>query len=256
MSWRVVAALLLPLAAAAGVEEVTSEAQFKKILSDNPAVVVDFYSCAASVCTGAARTARGRACASPPRGRRQTCGPCIMMAPIFKEVAREYEGRLKLIKVDVQRSYVGVQAPGRQQRLPACASPTPCRRLSTASSRRRLSPPPLRRRPRRLRPNRPGRRHSPAARALCPCSRVLFTQPERLPHPPPPTPPAAAAQIRSMPTFHFYLHGLESPPQTLFSEPSLSFSRPHTGKLENQFSGGDERGLKQMSQALSAKAPA
>ncbi|EOD29365.1 hypothetical protein EMIHUDRAFT_204003 [Emiliania huxleyi CCMP1516] len=121
MSWRVVAALLLPLAAAAGVEEVTSEAQFKKILSDNPAVVVDFYS--------------------------QTCGPCIMMAPIFKEVAREYEGRLKLIKVDVQRSYVGVQAPGRQQRLPAC-------------------------------------------------------------------------------------------------------------KLENQFSGGDERGLKQMSQALSAKAPA
>ena len=56
MSWRVVAALLLPLAAAAGVEEVTSEAQFKKILSDNPAVVVDFYSCAASVCTGAART--------------------------------------------------------------------------------------------------------------------------------------------------------------------------------------------------------
>jgi len=123
MSWRVVAALLLPLAAAAGVEEVTSEAQFKKILSDNPAVVVDFYS--------------------------QTCGPCIMMAPIFKEVAREYEGRLKLIKVDVQRSYVGVQ-------------------------------------------------------------------------------------IRSMPTFHFYLHG----------------------KLENQFSGGDERGLKQMSQALSAKAEA
>jgi len=59
-----------------------------------------------------------------------------------------------------------------------------------------------------------------------------------------------------MPTFHFYLHGLESPPQNLFSEPSLSFSRPRTGKLENQFSGGDERGLKQMSQALSAKAPA
>lgn len=197
MSWRVVAALLLPLAAAAGVEEVTSEAQFKKILSDNPAVVVDFYSCAASVCTGAARTARGRACASPPRGRRQTCGPCIMMAPIFKEVAREYEGRLKLIKVDVQRSYVGVQAPGRQQRLPACASPTPCRRLSTASSRRRLSPPPLRRRPRRLRPNRPGRRHSPAARALCPCSRVLFTQPERLPSPTRPRPPRPPPRRRS-----------------------------------------------------------
>ena len=42
------------------VEEVTSEGQFKKILSDNAAVVVDFYS--------------------------QTCGPCIMMAPIFKDV--------------------------------------------------------------------------------------------------------------------------------------------------------------------------
>merc|ERR1719163_1949856 len=116
-------AALLPAGASGAVQEVSSQGEFQKILSDNMAVVVDFYS--------------------------QTCGPCIMMAPIFKEVAREYEGRLKLIKVDVQRSYVGVQ-------------------------------------------------------------------------------------IRSMPTFHFYLHG----------------------KLENQFSGGDERGLKQMSQALSAKAEA
>merc|ERR1719310_473409 len=87
------------------------------------AVVVDFYS--------------------------QTCGPCIMMAPIFKEVAKEYEGRVKFIKVDVQRSYVGVQ-------------------------------------------------------------------------------------IRSMPTFHFYLQG----------------------KVENQFSGADENGLRQMSRALASKAEA
>lgn len=84
--WRLCALVLLAAArtsSAAAVEEVTSEAQFKKILSEHPAVVVDFYS--------------------------QTCGPCIMMAPIYKEVAKEFDGRLKLIKVDVQRSHVGVQ---------------------------------------------------------------------------------------------------------------------------------------------------
>lgn len=81
--WALVLVALLGSSAAASVEEVTSEAQFKKILSDYPAVVVDFYS--------------------------QTCGPCIMMAPIYKEVAKEYDGRLKLIKVDVQRAHVGVQ---------------------------------------------------------------------------------------------------------------------------------------------------
>jgi len=105
------------------VEEVTTETQFKKVLSDNVAVVVDFYS--------------------------QTCGPCIMMAPTFKEVAKEYEGRVAFIKVDVQRSYVGVQ-------------------------------------------------------------------------------------VRSMPTFHFYLQG----------------------KLENQFSGADERGLRENSRMLASKAEA
>jgi len=68
--WALVLVALLGSSAAASVEEVTSEAQFKKILSDYPAVVVDFYS--------------------------QTCGPCIMMAPIYKEVAKEYDGRLKL----------------------------------------------------------------------------------------------------------------------------------------------------------------
>lgn len=29
------------------------------------------------------------------------CGPCKMIAPILDEVAREYEGRLKVCKVDV-----------------------------------------------------------------------------------------------------------------------------------------------------------
>ena len=74
--------LCLP-AVLAAVEEVTNKAQFDKILADNVAVVADFYS--------------------------TTCGPCIMMAPIFKEVAKEHEGKVKFIKVDVQRNYVGVQ---------------------------------------------------------------------------------------------------------------------------------------------------
>ena len=52
-------ALTAPLCRA-DVEEVTSEAAFKKILSSNAAVAVDFFS--------------------------QTCGPCIMIAPKFKEV--------------------------------------------------------------------------------------------------------------------------------------------------------------------------
>jgi thioredoxin 1 len=79
-----VAFLLGFLAAArADVEEITTEPAFKKALANNAAVVVDFFS--------------------------QTCGPCIMIAPKFKELAKEYEGRVKFIKVDVQRSYVGVQ---------------------------------------------------------------------------------------------------------------------------------------------------
>merc|ERR1719387_1124791 len=74
--------LALLSAANAAVEEVTNEKDFKKVLSDNVAVVVDFYS--------------------------QTCGPCIMMAPKFKDMAKELPD-VKFIKVDVQRSYVGVQ---------------------------------------------------------------------------------------------------------------------------------------------------
>ena len=76
-------ALFLVSFAAADVQEVTSEGEFKKILANNAAVAVDFFS--------------------------TTCGPCIMIAPKFKEVAREYEGRVKFVKVDVQRYHVGVQ---------------------------------------------------------------------------------------------------------------------------------------------------
>ena len=45
---------------AAEVEEVSNQAQFQKILANNAAVAVDFYS--------------------------TTCGPCIMIAPKYKEV--------------------------------------------------------------------------------------------------------------------------------------------------------------------------
>jgi thioredoxin 1 len=32
------------------------------------------------------------------------CGPCKMMAPIIDEVARDYAGKLKVVKVDVDES--------------------------------------------------------------------------------------------------------------------------------------------------------
>lgn len=121
MRWFVSALLLA--ACAADVEEISDQTAFKKVLSNYPAVAVDFYS--------------------------QTCGPCIMIGPKFKELSKEYEGRVKFIKVDVQRSYVGVQ-------------------------------------------------------------------------------------VRSMPTFHFYVHG----------------------KLEHQFSGADENGMRQSVQQIAAKADA
>ncbi len=32
------------------------------------------------------------------------CGPCKMIAPILEEVAKEYEGRVKVVKVDVDQN--------------------------------------------------------------------------------------------------------------------------------------------------------
>ena len=116
-------ALLLPAVALGAVEQVTDQATFKRILAESPAVVVDFFS--------------------------QTCGPCIMIAPKYKELAKEYEGRVRFLKVDVQQHYVGVQ-------------------------------------------------------------------------------------VRSMPTFHFYFQG----------------------KLDNQFSGADENGMRMYTQQLDRKAEA
>ncbi|KOO26805.1 thioredoxin-disulfide reductase [Chrysochromulina tobinii] len=73
---------------AAEVEEVTNQAQFQKILANNAAVAVDFYS--------------------------TTCGPCIMIAPKYKELSKEYDGKVKFIKVNVQTAYVGIQIRMRQ----------------------------------------------------------------------------------------------------------------------------------------------
>jgi len=76
--------LLLVVAALsrAEVEEVSTQSQFQKILANNAAVAVDFYS--------------------------TTCGPCIMIAPKYKELSKEYDN-VKFIKVNVQTAYVGVQ---------------------------------------------------------------------------------------------------------------------------------------------------
>ena len=32
------------------------------------------------------------------------CGPCIMIAPILDEVAAEYQGRLKLVKINIDEN--------------------------------------------------------------------------------------------------------------------------------------------------------
>mmetsp|Transcript_18444 Transcript_18444/g.47289 ORF Transcript_18444/g.47289 Transcript_18444/m.47289 type:complete len:618 (-) Transcript_18444:455-2308(-) len=80
---RAVLLVVLVALGHAEVEEVTTQQQFQKILSNNAAVAVDFYS--------------------------TTCGPCIMIAPKYKELSNEYGDRVKFVKVNVQTAYVGVQ---------------------------------------------------------------------------------------------------------------------------------------------------
>jgi thioredoxin 1 len=93
---RLVAALLLALHAGAasaakgggGVKEIRSKSQFDTLLkyhkiSTGLPVVVDYYS--------------------------DSCGPCRMMEPIYKGMAKEYDGRAVFVKVNVQTTNVGQQ---------------------------------------------------------------------------------------------------------------------------------------------------
>lgn len=45
------------------------------------------------------------------------CGPCQAMAPMLKRLAQEYEGRIKVLKVDVDRNQA-LAAAARIQSIP------------------------------------------------------------------------------------------------------------------------------------------
>lgn len=80
------AAAVLAGVGEAAVYQVTNQADFKKLLNkkaDGLPVVVDFYS--------------------------DGCGPCRMVAPIYKAMSKEYKGKAIFAKVDVNRAQVGEQ---------------------------------------------------------------------------------------------------------------------------------------------------
>ena len=56
---------------------IASSQDFDEILSNNALVLVDFYA--------------------------DWCGPCHMLKPTIKEIARDYEGRVKVITVDIDK---------------------------------------------------------------------------------------------------------------------------------------------------------
>lgn len=60
------------------VKEVTDRTFESEVVNSKTPVLIDFYA--------------------------QWCGPCKMMAPIIDEVAKDYEGKLKVVKVDVDES--------------------------------------------------------------------------------------------------------------------------------------------------------
>jgi len=60
------------------VKEVTDTTFESEVVQSKTPVLIDFYA--------------------------QWCGPCKMMAPIIDDIAREYNGKLKVVKVDVDES--------------------------------------------------------------------------------------------------------------------------------------------------------
>ena len=59
------------------------------------------------------------------------CGPCRMVAPVVEEVAKQYEGKVKVAKVDVKRSGV----TRRSRNATRASSPNPSAPNAPASAR-------------------------------------------------------------------------------------------------------------------------
>ena len=62
--------------------------KFQEIISQDKPVLVDFYA--------------------------DWCGPCQMMAPVLKEVAEEFGGKVSIIKIDVDKNQPIAQRFGRR----------------------------------------------------------------------------------------------------------------------------------------------